>query len=84
MVVSEHHSAFDRGRIPAHALREVSETRSLLNKALLRESGHRVRLIMLGVYPMPPILIHTVMQFNKMLLDHYMSYDKVRWAIYQF
>jgi hypothetical protein len=61
MVVSEHHSAFDRGQIPAHALREVSETRSLINEAMLRESG----------------LIHIVMQFNKMLLDHYMSYDKV-------
>lgn len=72
-----HHSAFDRGRIPAHALREVTETRSLLNEAMLRESGHRVRLIMLGVYLTPPILIHIVMQFNQMLLDHYMSYDKV-------
>ncbi len=77
MVVLEHESAFDRGRIPAHAIKEVSETRSVQNQALLRESGHRVWLIVLNVYPKSSILIHTVMQFNKMLLDYYMSYDKV-------
>ena len=40
-MVSEQHSAFDRGRVPAHEIRQVMETSLLLLLAKARAGQHQ-------------------------------------------
>jgi hypothetical protein len=49
-MVSELDSAFDRGRIPTHLLRDVRETRLILHLNKASESRHGYRMLELGVF----------------------------------
>ncbi len=75
-MVSEFDSAFDRGCIPAHLVREMMETRLtlLLDKAC--DSSHRYLMVELGLFPQQTTAHIAVSTFNQMICEHNMSYHK--------
>ncbi len=77
-MVSEEDSAFSRGRIPAHEVRAVMETSSILLKAKAGAAKHHAHLILYGCDPyIHQSNIHAACRcYMDMISHHFMSYNK--------
>ena len=76
-MVSEFHSAYDRGRLPAHEVKLAMETSLLLLQAKARAGSHRFVALQLGFFPDQatgsPVASRS---YCNMISEHYMSYDR--------
>jgi hypothetical protein len=75
-MVSEQHSAFDRGRVPAHEIRQVMETSLLLLLAKARAGQHQFVAFQLGFFIEKGSSHVAARSYHDMISDHYMSYDR--------
>ena len=76
-MVSEEDSAFSRGRIPAHEVRAVMETSSILLKAKAGAAKHHAHLILYGCDPyIHQSTVHVACRcYMDMISNHFMSYN---------
>jgi hypothetical protein len=75
-MVSELHSAFDRGRVPAHEIRQVMETSLMLLLAKARAGRHQFVAFQLGFHTEKENLHVAARSYTDMISEHYMSYDR--------
>ena len=74
-MVFELHSAFDRGRVPAHEIRQVMETSLMLLLAKAHAGRHQFVAFQLGFYSEKANLHIAARSYTDMISEHYMSYD---------
>lgn len=75
-MVSEHNSAFDRGHVPAHEIRQEMETSLMLLLAKARAGRHQLVAFQLGFYTEKENLHVAARSYTDMITKHYMSYDR--------
>ena len=76
-MVSEFHSAYDRGRLPAHEVKLAMETSLLLLPAKARAGRHQFIALQLGFFPDQATGSHVASQsYCNMISDHHMSYNR--------
>jgi hypothetical protein len=76
-MVSEHESAEDRGRLPAHEVREVVETSLCLLENKQCEGRHRFVAFNLGFLPNLSYVNIAADCYMNLVCNHILSYDKV-------
>jgi hypothetical protein len=76
-MVSEHENAEDRGRLPAHEVREVVETSLCLLENKQREGRHRFVAFNLGFLPNLSYVNIAADCYMNIVSNHILSYDKV-------
>jgi hypothetical protein len=81
-MVSEDHSSFDHGCIPAHEIRQVLVTVILL-QSKLRDSNHRCFLIELVFFPQQSTIDIAAHSYNHLVTEH-LSYDKISCPFVQY
>jgi hypothetical protein len=74
-MVSEHNSAFDRGHVPAHEIRQEMETSLMLLLAKARAGRHQFVAFQLGFYTKGNLHV-AACSHTDMISEYYMSYDR--------